>query len=397
MLSKRLLALVCASCMYMAVPAGAADKGGLKDSAGMADLEERVAELENVVARKGGRKLTVVITGQVNKAYFLGDNNFGSRQRGVIDNSSSPTVLGVEGSVKFGEKNAWTAGYRIELGVDSSPPIPFLENQISVRHNFAFVDSPIGKLSIGHTSMATDKIVNISLANVDAAARMLSLAPVSTVFLLGFDLPFADLRRDLVRYDSPIFGGLIISASLANGDGPLDSIINSGFSTQTAWDIAARWAGETKELGGVRAAVGIGYRDENFVVNSSPISLIPFVRDKVYSGSASVMSLSTGLFANVAVARVDGELLFGSVNYDAYHIQAGIERKFFPIGKTTLFAEWAQLNIDGTSAKPNLMGVGVVQNVEAAAMDLYVTYRRLDADNGSPELSYGMAGVRLRF
>src|ERR1700704_441935 len=83
------LALAAAAGLFMggvAMPsAKAADLGG--DCC--ADLEERVAELEATTARKGNRKMSLTITGQVNRMIMGWDDG---RQRGVyygIDNINS--------------------------------------------------------------------------------------------------------------------------------------------------------------------------------------------------------------------------------------------------------------------------------------------------------------------
>ena len=374
------------------VPAFAADLG---KGDGLADLEERVAELEATVAKKGNRRVSVTISGQINKAMLWTSEDFGPQQHGVIDNSNSPSVVSIDGAAKIDKD--WKAGYRIEFGLDTARPIPLLENQVQIRHQFVYLEGPVGKVSLGHTSLATDKITQISLANTEVASRMLSLTPLSTVYFLGFDLPWNDLRRDLVRYDSPTIAGFILSASYANGDTPASSIVNSGFNPDHSWDVSLRYAVELKDGGGWRIAGGVGYRDENFTINASPISFLPFVRDRVWSGSASVMHMTSGLFLNGSMARVQGELLLGKMDYDAYALQGGIERKLFALGKTTVFAEWTQLNVDGASEKPWFWGLGAVQSVDAAAMDLYVTYRQLDLDDGSAKASSVMVGSRIRF
>src|SRR4030081_222609 len=83
------LALIAAAGLFMggvAMPsAKAADLGG--DCC--ADLEERVAELEGTTARKGNRKMSLTITGQVNRMIMAYDDG---RTRAVyfgIDNVNS--------------------------------------------------------------------------------------------------------------------------------------------------------------------------------------------------------------------------------------------------------------------------------------------------------------------
>lgn len=386
----RKLALSASITLALMGAANAADLGG--DCC--ADLSDRVADLESAVARKGTRKVTVVISGTIDKAFLYTKNLTGDRQYGVIDNSASPTAISISGEGKISP--TLTAGYRIELGIDSRPAIGggLLGDEVVVRHNFVYLDSKdVGRFSIGHTSMATDKLGSISVANTEVASRMLSLAPLSTTAFLGVDLAFNDVRRNLVRYDSPVYGGFTVSASLANGD---QGVLASGFNPDHAWDIGLRFAAETKDAGGLRFAAGVGYRNDNNVLSLLPFA--PITRDKVYVGSASLMHMATGLFVNVAGGRVISESLFGGADFDAKQVQAGWEYKFNSLGKTTLFAEWGQLTIDGSSAKPNIIGVGLVQNIENAAMDLYVDFKQIDLDTtGVAKAESLMVGARLRF
>src|SRR5256714_15538211 len=91
------LALVAAAGMFMggvAMPsAKAADLGG--DCC--ADLEERVAELEATTARKGNRKMSLTITGQVNRLIMAwGDGHPHGIYYGIdkANNSSRFSFLG---------------------------------------------------------------------------------------------------------------------------------------------------------------------------------------------------------------------------------------------------------------------------------------------------------------
>src|SRR2546427_2411536 len=102
------LALIAAAGLFVggvAMPsAKAADLGG--DCC--ADLEERVAELEATTARKGNRRMSLTITGQVNKVIQYWDDGFNSGTRFGLDNTNSSSrfsFLGeakVTGSVKIG-------------------------------------------------------------------------------------------------------------------------------------------------------------------------------------------------------------------------------------------------------------------------------------------------------
>jgi broad specificity polyphosphatase/5'/3'-nucleotidase SurE len=68
-----------------------------------------------------------------------------------------------------------------------------------------------------------------------------------------------------------------------------------------------------------------------------------------------------------------------------WFIQPGIERKWHELGKTTIFGEYRK---DDAGANPGttkgadltFWAGGIVQNIEAAAMDLYVIYRHAEGD-----------------
>ncbi len=94
----------------MAVPsAKAADLGG--DCC--ADLEERVAELEATTARKGNRKMSLTVYGQVNRAILYWNDGRRSNTYVGLDNHNSASRFGFMGSAKISP--AWSAGYSILL------------------------------------------------------------------------------------------------------------------------------------------------------------------------------------------------------------------------------------------------------------------------------------------
>src|SRR2546423_15518968 len=76
--------------------AKAADLGG--DCC--ADLEERVAELEATTARKGNRKMSLTITGQVNRIVLFWDDGHASRTYYGLDNTNSSSRFTLLGSAR---------------------------------------------------------------------------------------------------------------------------------------------------------------------------------------------------------------------------------------------------------------------------------------------------------
>ena len=89
-------------------PVKAADLGG--DCC--ADLEERVAELEATTVRKGNKKVSITLYGDVNHQVLFWDD--GIETNAYVENNSYKTSrFGLKGSAKIG--GDWTSGYRLEI------------------------------------------------------------------------------------------------------------------------------------------------------------------------------------------------------------------------------------------------------------------------------------------
>jgi len=351
---------------YMTPPAAAADLGGNC----CADLEERIAELEAVAARKGNRKVSLTVSGQINKAIMFIEDD-----ARVIENSAAESYVAISGAARINKD--WGAGYVLEIGVGGHDGFftPDDANEIYTRRSFVFVDSPIGRVSMGRQSQATDGIAETTVANTAVAGRMLSLRPLNGPEP-GEVLDLWDgSRHDLVRFDSiEMFKGFFVSASWSP---------NTADNTDV-WDVALRYRGEG---GGFRVGAGVGYR-RGVVV---PAFIAGGGDDlTVWSGSASAMHIETGLFLSGAYGSV--ELDGFSPSLKAWHVQGGIERSWSDLGKTTLFAEAAEADDIDTK----LYGLGVVQAIDAAALDIYLTGRRIELLGGD-EADVIMAGARVQF
>lgn len=349
--------------LYYSGATKAADLGGNC----CADLEERIAELEATVARKGNRKVSLTLSGQVSRSILFFDG--GSE---MMDNFNSPSRFTLSGSAKLNKD--WSAGYVIELGITDKIE-DGVTNDINIRHNALWIGTPLGKVWLGHTSTATDGIVEINTANVNVAAL-----PIAS--FTGFD----GARDRVLKYESASLAGFEISAAWIDGSRDGDR----------AWDVALRYAGEA---GGFKFAAGIGYGEDAYNYWWSGDSL------KRLSGSASLMHTSSGLFAAVHAGRIeDGGKVMGGT--------AGIERNFFAIGKTTIFAEYSRnengLSFSGPSMlfdicgvdELEVMGLGIVQNVQALQLDVFATYRQLEAKtvwDTSAKTDVILTGARIKF
>src|SRR5262245_31500829 len=111
------LALVAAAGLLVggvAMPsAKAADLGG--DCC--ADLEERVAELEATTARKGNRKMSLTITGQVHRMVLWYDDGGRSRTFYGLDNTNSSSRFSFLGSARVNP--AVSMGFEIMIEIEA--------------------------------------------------------------------------------------------------------------------------------------------------------------------------------------------------------------------------------------------------------------------------------------
>lgn len=414
-----------------AMPASAADLGKGKGD-GLADLEERVAELEATVARKGNRKVSVTLSGVVHKGMLWHnmDGAPGEKRGAMYDPGHDPTRIRVDGNAKINKD--WQAGFVIEVaytsstaqGVDTGkallaiPAMPDGKNEMQfgdmgsyIRHSYLYLDGPAGRISLGQTSGATDGILEINLANVNVASRPLSFSPIQFGgALAGQTIPFDGYRSNLVKWDSPTMAGFVASAS---------------YSDSETWEVALKYAAE---FSGFRVAAGLGYRDASRTSASllnvlNLLDLLTFdvtSTHKALSGSASVKHMGTGLFATAFGSRVSYDFTgsigilppvfvfsfpMGSDKVTGYGGQVGWEQNVTKLGNTTLFLEWQRHDSDnGVFVKTTTIGGGLVQSIDAAAMDLYVNIRKYDV--GTPSgFCVGMCedatvvstGAKIRF
>ena len=88
---------------------------------------------------------------------------------------------------------------------------------------------------------------------------------------------------------------------------------------------------------------------------------------------------------------------------DTYYIKGGLRERWTPLGHTVLYGEYEKFsnaNPDGSStpvsSEHQLWGLGVVQEIDAAAMSLWLSYRHIEADLdgvGCATLSHGCLGL----
>jgi hypothetical protein len=171
-----------------------------------------------------------------------------------------------------------------------------------------------------------------------------------------------------------------------------------------------RYAGE---FGGFQVAAGFGYHDGAIVDTDNFVSLVDH---QEWVGSGSVLHVGTGLFATVAGGTRDWD--DPTVSGESYiYAKSGIYQKWIELGKTSVYGEYYHVwdvgvNVPGQDEAGSMWGAGVVQHVDAAALEIYLAYRHYWADDitdarpplptlaptdHSIEMDMVMGGARIQF
>ncbi|MBU1211994.1 MAG: porin [Alphaproteobacteria bacterium] len=366
------------------VSAKAADLGG--DCC--ADLEERVAELEATTARKGNRKVSLTIYGQVTTAVMFWDadgNGIDESNTYVVDPQTSSTRFGFKGKANI--TSDWSAGYNIELEFQAADASKVRVNNDEAgdlpefrQAHWYLQSKTLGKVRVGLADMAASGIAEISVANELIADGMSSSQAGATIISRDLSGPgitnFETNRQNTVRYDTPEFGGFIASAAWGEDD---------------IWDVALRYAGE---FAGFKLAAGVAYAESTDSRNGGPDDDGDFGDDstiEIVNGGLSVMHVATGLFVTASAGQRERSTYVGEDTF--WHVTGGIEQKWSSLGKTTIFGMGGEFNdkegtiIGGVAAVDSdslqYYGGGVVQKIDAAAMDLFISYRHYDVNAGT--------------
>ena len=388
----------------LATQTTAADLGG--DCC--ADLEERVAELEATTARKGNRKVSLTITGWVAEQVMWWDDGSESNVYVTGVGTSNATRFFIKGSAKI--RPGLSAGYLIHVEADTADPLYGLSQDdddaafgVVMKKSFWFIDSKrLGKVSMGQLSPASDNtamFVDASGTFVPANWAMYD----NNFFYLNSDgvraggLRWADISHcntrgatnrigfagdcgggggagNYVRYDSPTFAGFSVSADWGEDD---------------AWDVAARYAGE---FNGVKVAAAASYYVNNEYRG------VHFDQVSYFQIGAYIQHVPTGLFAYGAYGHLESDYLPTAPanlvdSADNWYVKAGVRRKWMPLGHTVLFGEYGERN-DGidqtafinaqgsyaTDSNVKQWGLGVLQEIDAAAMSMWLVYRNYEGD-----------------
>ena len=376
-----------------------------------ADLEERIAELEATTARKGNRKVSLTISGWVSQQISVWDD--GVEKNAYVSDLGSTLNSNFKLSGSAQIASGLSAGYLMQVEVVGNEnlllnaDISAAGKGLAVIQSFWFVKSDtLGKLSVGTQSSAADNAALLpdgSGSLVFANYIMYDINNFSTRFAgaktgvnwgsfatcqafygsdskLGLGMDCDGVPNNNVRYDTPTFGGFSASASI--GEDKIGAL-------------SARYAGE---FNGVKVSAAIGYaHNDQIVIGKDRLGTGNKDADALQIG-AYVQHVPTGLF----VYGADGHdynnhtgFLGGSglvqqqKDADNYYIKAGFRQRWNSLGHSVVYGEYGN-NEDKlsnslwqqgyTGSNLEQWGVGFVQEIDAAAMALFMNYRHYQAD-----------------
>lgn len=405
-----LCALVAAGLLAGGLSAGSASAADLGGNC-CADLEERIAELEATTARKGNRKVSLTISGWVAQQVVGWDDGF---EENVYVGDIGATL---SSHFKFtGQATispGWYAGYVLHVEARNANSLAIQQDWgaskthasegLGLLQSFWFIKSDsLGKVSVGLQSQASDNTAIL----VDGSG---SLVPANWVafdynsFFIRDSGGGAAIRwgtiggckgggaigdcnggtQNVIRYDSPTFGGFSVSSSWGEDD---------------MWDVAARYAGEHAGFKFAAAAAYNELSDESFTVPTGDTF-------QYFQVGAYLEHVPTGVFVYGAYGNASYDVAPGES--DTYYVKAGLRERWHPLGHTVLYGEYENNEADGALANAgtdtsfDLWGVGVVQEIDAAAMSLWLSYRHLDYSNDTgldyEEFQYIKAGALINF
>jgi hypothetical protein len=398
-----------ALCLACVLAAGSlADRAAAADLGGecCADLEPRVAELEATTVGKGNRKVSVTLTGYVAKQVMSWDDGVDSDTYIADIGPTQATNFRITGQATIAP--GWTAGFMLriqDLSNNTMRLIQVVANDVQGLNvqmsNWYVASKDYGKVTLGKQALAsksaamftdlsgTQLIANYVLFDgggffLRQNAELLPIRWGDIGYCYSQSRPWGGdcdgIVMSGVRYDTPSFAGFSLSGSLGMDDD---------------WEVAGRYMGE---MGGLKLALGTGYSvNTDEFTQSPPVS--PRKDSGFFQAGFYVEHLATGLFLHGAYGNENnhGSLIFSGLaepDSQQWYVKGGLRREWIGLGTTILYGEYTQyldqvgpaaLNAGVAASEFTRFGFGVAQEIDQAAMTLWLKYRQHDGElDGDP-------------
>ena len=333
------------------------------------------------LVESGEDSVRLSLSGQVNRGVLFADNGTDSEVFHV-DNDNSSTRIRFVGEGDLNDDITVGTNIEVQFESNSTAAISFNQSGSSDTNNFTerklelyFDSDQFGRVWLGQGDTASNSTSEVDLSGTSVVGYS-GIADLAGGLEFDNDREIGDAfsnfdglsRDDRLRYDTPNFGGFVLSASAVESD---------------EWDAALRFSGE---VGGIRTAAAVAYADSNTF--------------EQINGSASVL-LSSGLNFTAALGTRDLDAA-GRDDPFFYYLKVGQQLDIFDIGQTRLAVDFTQADdVEADGEEFTSYGAFIVQNLDPVATELYLGVRNhtLDLDSGSDpdDLIAVLAGARIKF
>ena len=323
-------------------------------------------------------------SGHVNRMVRWAGDGIGSDVQ-HIDNSASRSRIRFKGAQDIG--NGLNAGVYIEFSMvsnlGSSVPLKTADgtkgNQdltADVRHSAIWFSGNWGKLTVGHTSDASDGIRfadqdgawaanEVSTPNETAGAILFRTTAGGTAgSLTGAFNSYDGGRRDVLRYDSPALGPATIKVSVSNNQ---------------EWDIGGFIS---TDLGGGSLLLNAGYRDAE---NRSGFDQ--------YGGSVG-FAFSQG--TNLHLGWGERDRTGGGVTTDTIYAKLG--HAWGNNAASVSYGESEHCGATTPGCEAQQWGIGFNHNIPKVGVQFYASYHNYELDlAGTEDIDVFFVGSRVQF
>ncbi|CAA2136745.1 porin [Hyphomicrobium sp. ghe19] len=399
-------ALVC----FSATNAQAADPGA--DCCH--DLEQRIEELENTAARKGNRKISLAVQGKVAEEVLYWDDGRSSNVYVTGMGTGAASYISFSGEAKIAKDVS--AGFVLYMeAIDSdifsitqkNPDGPGLytgvKNAPQTFFSYWYLKSDqLGQLSVGKRQTADSQgpqtidgsgtiwaaywqAYNVYAFDVQGdigAGEKLVWSQIGSCRGNGAGPGDCDSgREEIIRYDSPTLAGFVATASWKP--------------KRDSWALALRYFNQN--LGDLRVQGILSY-SESAMNWKNPLNNTFATDDRlnVWQVGTYVEHKPTGLFALGAWGRINQQVnKMNNPTTDTYYLKVGDRLKPTSLGHTIPFGEYlrstdgvAIFDVNNTQGGAKVIegsgttiwGLGVAQEIDDAAMLVWLRYRHHQVD-----------------
>lgn len=393
---------VLAIASWLALPfassAQAADLGG--DCC--ADLEERIAELEATTARKGNRKVSLTVSGWVTEQIVHWDD--GVESNTYLTGLGTAFASNVNFSGKAQISKHTSAGFVLHIEAITSDVYTTNQNNddgagalgqgsLQVLYSYWYLKNDHwGRLAVGLISPADDSAVVALDSSGTLQAAYWVAYDVFSFFVRGNFAPGDSLvwgnasscrgygggpgdcngvPLNVVRYDTPVFGGFSARASFGEDDN---------------WAVAGQYS---DTLANFKLSGVVTYSETtDSGQGAPPDGTLEYTQASVYA-----QHLPSGIFAHLAWGHLDQDVNpNNNPASDTYYVKSGARLQLSALGATIPYGEYLHAtdsafvvnDVTGgrviAGSEATFWGFGAVQEIDAAALSLWLRYREHDVE-----------------